>query len=149
MPTEMIEILLVEDNLNDAELSIRALKKSKMADQIHITHLKDGEEALNYFFDENDEYKAPLSMPKVVLLDLKLPKVDGIQILKKIKSNEHTKYIPIVVLTSSQEERDIVESYNLGVNSYVTKPVEFDKFMEEVTNLGLYWALLNQTSTRK
>src|SRR5438309_7145889 len=112
-----VEILLIEDNLEDAELTIRALKKSNITNNIY--HLKDGEEAINYLFPEQGLPQN--GIPKVILLDLKLPKVDGIQILKKLKSNDKTKLIPVVILTSSQEERDIVESYRLGVNSYVTK----------------------------
>ncbi len=135
-----IEILLIEDNPNDAELTLRALKKNHLANK--ILHLKDGEEAINYLFPENG--LSHNAIPKVILLDLKLPKVDGIQILKRLKSDERTKLIPVVVLTSSQEERDIVESYKLGVNSYVTKPVGFEKFINAVSNLGLYWLILNQ-----
>jgi len=142
MDTELktVEILLIEDNPNDAELTIRALKKSNLTN--NILHLKDGEEAITYLFPEIEPHRH--TAPKVILLDLKLPKVDGIQILKRLKSNEHTKVIPVVVLTSSQEERDIVESYKLGVNSYVTKPVVFEKFISAVSNLGLYWLILNQ-----
>lgn len=135
-----VDILLIEDNPNDAELTMRALKKSNITN--HILHLKDGEEAINYLFSESGiNHNA---IPKVILLDLKLPKVDGIQILKRLKSDDRTKLIPVVVLTSSQEERDIVESYKLGVNSYVTKPVEFEQFISAVSKLGLYWLLLNQ-----
>ncbi len=138
-----MEIVLVEDNPSDAELTIRALKKHKLANG--IVHLKDGEEAINYFFgNESNKHGAP----KVILLDLKLPKVNGIEILKRLKSTEHTKLIPVVVLTSSQEERDVVDSYQLGVNSYVTKPVEFEEFITAVSNLSLYWLLLNQPPIR-
>jgi two-component system response regulator len=144
MNTEIIEILLVEDNMNDAELTLRVLKKIKGGEFINVTHLKDGEEAVNYFFSGTGEYKSPAKIPKLVLLDLKLPKVDGIQILEKLKTNENTKLIPVVVFTSSKEERDIVDSYKLGVNGYVTKPVEYEEFMEAVANLELYWVLLNQ-----
>jgi two-component system response regulator len=144
MNNEIIEILLIEDNVNDAELTLRVLKKIKGGEFINITHLKDGEQAVNYFFDANGEYKCPPSIPKLVLLDLKLPKVDGIQILEKLKTNDNTKLIPVVVFTSSKEERDIVDSYKFGVNGYVTKPVEYEEFMEAVANLELYWVLLNQ-----
>jgi two-component system response regulator len=144
MNTEMIELLLIEDNMNDAELTLRVLKKIKGGEFINVTHLKDGEEAINYFFSENGEYRRPERIPKLILLDLKLPKVDGIQILEKLKINENTKIIPVVVFTSSKEERDIVDSYKLGVNGYVTKPVEYEAFMEAVANLELYWVLLNQ-----
>ncbi|MGB9716442.1 MAG: response regulator [Thermodesulfovibrionales bacterium] len=142
-----VEILLVEDNPNDAELAIRALKKHNLANKVHIA--KDGVEALDFIFgtgsyadrDVNDK-------PKVVFLDLKLPKVDGLDVLKKIKSDERTKTIPVVVLTSSTEERDIIESYQLGVNSYIVKPIDFDKFVDAVSELGLYWLLLNQPPIR-
>jgi two-component system response regulator len=145
MNNEIIEILLVEDNMNDAELTMRVLRRIKGASFINVTHLKDGEEAINYFFSDNEEYKQPAKFPKLILLDLKLPKVDGIQVLKKLKSNDHTKYIPVVIFTSSSEEKDIIESYKLGVNSYVTKPVGYEAFMEAVANLELYWVLLNQS----
>ncbi|MBV9575972.1 MAG: response regulator [Gammaproteobacteria bacterium] len=139
MEISSVEILLVEDNPEDAELTMRAFKKNNVTN--NILHLKDGEEAINYLFPENQPTNHP---PKVILLDLKLPKVDGIQILKRLKTNEQTKMIPVVILTSSQEEKDIVESYKLGVNSYVTKPVEFEKFIDAVARLGLYWLILNQ-----
>lgn len=136
-----VEIILVEDNPNDAELAIRALKKNNLSN--NIIHLKDGEEAMDYFFKQENWGRHGL--PKVILLDLKLPKVDGIEILKKLKEEHHTKLIPVVVLTSSQEDRDIVESYKLGVNSYVAKPVDFEQFITAVSSLGLYWLLLNQS----
>jgi two-component system response regulator len=142
---DTIEILLIEDNVNDAELTMRALNRSKISELIHINHLKDGEEAINYLFPIGNENAGPKVHPKVILLDLKLPKVDGIQILRELKSHDSTRNIPVVVLTSSQEERDIVDSYHLGVNSYVTKPVVYEKFMEEVANLGMYWGSLNQS----
>jgi two-component system response regulator len=134
-----VDILLVEDNPQDAEMTIRALKKHKLANSVH--HAKDGAEALAYLFGTPESNRR--RQPKVVLLDLKLPKVDGLEVLQKIKSDEATRTIPVVVLTSSKEDRDMVESYRLGVNSYITKPVEFDKFMEAVQQLGLYWLLLN------
>lgn len=136
-----VEIILIEDNPNDAELTIRALKKNKLSN--NIVHLKDGEEAITYFFERKDW--SSNGIPKVILLDLKLPKVNGIEILKRLKSEAHTKLIPVVVLTSSQEDRDVVNSYQLGVNSYVTKPVDFEQFIHAVSNLGLYWLLLNQS----
>lgn len=139
MTDQQVDILLVEDNPQDAEMTIRALKKHKLANSVH--HAKDGAEALAYLFDHPEAGRR--LQPKVVLLDLKLPKVDGLEVLKKIKSNESTRAIPVVVLTSSKEERDMVDSYRLGVNSFITKPVEFDKFMEAVQQLGLYWLLLN------
>jgi two-component system, response regulator len=134
---DFIEILLIEDNPDDAELTIRALKKRNLANR--LLHISDGEEAINYLFDpKNSNY------PKLILLDLKMPRVDGIQVLRKIKSDENKKVIPVVVLTSSKEERDIVESYNLGVNAYIVKPVQFDSFLDAVDRVGLFWLLLNQ-----
>ena len=130
------EILLVEDNLNDAELTIRALKKNNLAN--NLIHLEDGKEALDFLYDDNN---AP---PKLILLDLKMPRVDGIEVLRKLKSDEQRKVIPIVVLTSSKEERDIVESYKLGVNAYIVKPVNFEEFVRAVSELGLFWLILNQ-----
>jgi two-component system response regulator len=140
---KIIEILLVEDNPNDAELTLRALKKNKLAN--NIVHVSDGEEALDFIFARASYSERQIKdVPKVILLDLKLPKVDGLEVLKAIKSDQRTRTIPVVVLTSSQEEKDIVESYRLGVNSYITKPVDFDKFVEAVKTLGLYWLLLNK-----
>ena len=139
MTDQQVDILLVEDNPQDAEMTIRALKKHNLANSVH--HAKDGAEALAYLFGSPDT--GGRRQPKVVLLDLKLPKVDGLEVLQRIKSDESTRTIPVVVLTSSKEERDMVESYRLGVNSFITKPVEFDKFMEAVQQLGLYWLLLN------
>ena len=143
-PHQEVEILLVEDNPADAELTIRALKKRNLAN--NLVHVKDGAEALEFIF-ATDRYahRNVSNGPKVILLDLKLPKVDGMEVLHKIKSDERTKIIPVVVLTSSKEERDIVESYKLGVNSYIVKPVNFDKFLNAVSDLGLYWLLLNQS----
>ena len=139
-----VEILLVEDNMNDAELSLYALRKFKIANRIH--HARDGAEALDYIFGSESDVssKQPIQIPRLILLDLKLPKIDGQEVLRKLKSNEATRTIPIVVLTSSREERDIVESYNLGVNSYIVKPIDFEQFTEAVRDVGLYWLLLNQ-----
>lgn len=142
MAETSLEILLVEDNLNDAELSLYALKKFKIANSIY--HARDGEEALAYLFG------APLTenivqTPRLILLDLKLPKVDGLEVLRKLKSDPRTQSVPVVVLTSSREERDIVESYHLGVNSYIVKPIDFEQFTEAVRSVGLYWLLLNQS----
>jgi two-component system, response regulator len=131
-----VEVLLIEDNPDDAELTIRVLNKHHLAN--NLVHLHDGEEALNFLFSTNN------NTPKLILLDLKMPKVDGIEVLRKIKGDEHKKMIPVVILTSSKEERDIIESYQLGVNAYVVKPVEFEKFVEAVAQLGLFWLLLNQ-----
>jgi two-component system, response regulator len=131
-----VEILLIEDNPDDAELTIRALKKHKLAN--NLMHLKDGEEAINFLFAR----ESPI--PKIILLDLKMPKIDGIEVLKKLKSDPEKKIIPVVVLTSSKEEKDIVESYRLGVNAYIVKPVDFEKFVNAVREIGLFWLVLNQ-----
>jgi len=138
-----VEILLVEDNPNDAELCLRALNKNKVSNK--IVHVKDGAEAIDFIFAQGTfAHRKVENGPKVILLDLKLPKVDGLEVLKRIKSDERTKVIPVVVMTSSKEEQDIVQSYRFGVNSYVVKPVDFDKFIQAVSDLGLYWLLLNQ-----
>lgn len=141
--TNEVEILLVEDNPNDVELTLRALKKHNITNKSHV--VKDGAEALEYIFATGAYRSRDINHnPKVILLDLKLPKVDGIEVLRQIKSDERTKMIPVVVLTSSKEERDLVESYKLGANSYITKPVGFEDFVKAVSELGLYWVLLNQ-----
>lgn len=134
----IVEILLVEDNPDDAGLAIRALRKHNLAN--HLLHLHDGEEALQFLFSER-----LTPMPKVILLDLKMPKVDGIEVLRRLKSDEKKRMIPVVVLTSSKEERDIVESYKLGVNAYIVKPVDFDKFVKAISEIGFFWLLLNQS----
>ena len=138
-----VEILLVEDNPNDAELAMRALKKNKLAN--NVIRVCDGEEALDFIFARR-QYKTRerLNIPRLILLDLKLPKIDGLEVLKIIKADPVTKLIPVVVLTSSKEEKDMIESYRLGVNSYIVKPVDFDKFIDSVRDIGLYWLLLNQ-----
>ncbi len=141
--TRAVEILLVEDNPHDAELAMRALKKSRLANR--VVHVSDGEQALDFLFARgkfSDRLKT--DHPKMILLDLKLPRVDGMEVLKAVKSDPQTRAIPVVVLTSSREEKDIVESYKLGVNSYLVKPVDFDKFVEVVKDLGMYWLVLNQ-----
>jgi len=138
-----VEILLVEDNPSDSELAIRALKQSKLANLIEL--VEDGEQALDFIFARGKySTRVGIAKPKVIFLDLKLPKVDGLEVLRELKSHEESKYIPVVVLTSSKEERDIMESYKLGVNSYITKPVDFEKFIEAVKGIGFYWLLLNQ-----
>jgi len=138
-----IEILLVEDNPHDVEMTLRALKRNNITNEVHV--VKDGAEALDYLFaDEIYANRDINQSPKLVLLDLKLPKVDGLEVLRQIKSDERTKTIPVVVLTSSREEQDMIESYKLGVNSYIVKPVDFDKFLDAVGKLGLYWLLLNE-----
>ena len=138
-----VEILLVEDNPSDVQLTLRALRKHNLANQVFV--VKDGAQALDFIFAAGKYAERRIENgPKVVLLDLKLPKVNGLEVLRQIKSDERTKIIPVVVLTSSQEERDIVESYKLGVNSYIVKPVDFRKFTHSISELGLYWLLLNQ-----
>ena len=139
----VVDILLVEDNPYDAELTLRALKEVKILNNVVV--LTDGEEAINYLFGLNEYKDRDLSLhPRVIFLDLKLPKVDGLEILKKVKEDDRTKSIPIVIVTSSKEERDVVKSYKLGVNSYIVKPVDSEKFIEAVKDLGLYWLILNQ-----
>lgn len=141
--TNQVEILLVEDNPNDVELTLRALKKHHLTNKVHV--VRDGAEALEYIFATGAYASRAINHnPRVILLDLKLPKVDGLEVLRRVKSDERTKVIPVVVLTSSKEERDLVESYKLGANSYITKPVDFESFVEAVAELGLYWLLLNQ-----
>lgn len=139
-----IEILLIEDNPEEAELTIRSLRKQNLANR--LLHIDDGAEALDVIFSKGKyaDNKNPLH-PKLILLDLKLPRVDGLEILRNIKSDEETKLIPVVVLTSSKEESDIIESYRLGVNSYIVKPVNFDSFTKAVSELGLYWVIHNQS----
>jgi CheY-like chemotaxis protein len=139
MKESRIEIVLIEDNPTDAELTLLALKKSNLANNVKV--LGDGEEALDYLFTQCVPGGA---CPHLILLDLKLPKVDGLEVLQKIRSDNRTKFIPVVVLTSSNEERDRVESYRLGVNSYIVKPVEFDNFAKVVSSIGFYWVLVNR-----
>ena len=143
MKDRTVEILLVEDNPNDVELALHALKKNNIANRIEV--VRDGAEALEFIFATGAYAQRSIGNgPKVIPLDLKLPKVDGLEVLRQIKSDPRTRAIPVVVLTSSREESDIVESYNLGVNSYIVKPVDFEQFTEAVHTLGLYWLLLNQ-----
>jgi len=139
---EQVEILLVEDNETDAEMTIRALRRKNLAN--NLVWVKDGAEALDFIFRRGAYASRPDGAPKLVLLDLKMPKVDGIDVLRQIKSNEDTKALPVVMLTSSAEECDIVASYAFGVNSYVVKPVDFSNFVNEVAKAGCYWVLVNR-----
>jgi two-component system, response regulator len=136
----LVEILFIEDNPYEAELTIRNLKKHNLANK--LKHIDDGADALDFIFRNCESENQP--HPKLIILDLKLPKVDGLEILRRLKADDRTKTIPVVVLTSSKEERDIVESYKLGVNSYIVKPVNFDSFSKAVADLGLYWIVMNQ-----
>jgi two-component system, response regulator len=140
--TELVEILLVEDNPSDAELALHALKKSKVGNR--ILHVRDGEEALDFLFSRG-EYSARFAAarPTLVLLDLKLPKVTGLQVLEQVKNDPRTRAIPVILLTSSKEESDMASGYQLGVNSYIQKPVSFSEFQEVVRQLGMYWLLVN------
>jgi two-component system response regulator len=145
-PSDPVEILLVEDNPSDLELALHALRKNNLANRIEVA--RDGEEAIDFIFGKGANPNGRShERPKVILLDLKLPKVDGLEVLKRIKSDPQTRSIPVVVLTSSREECDIVRSYELGVNSYIVKPVDFQQFTEAVRQLQLYWVLLNQPAT--
>lgn len=137
-----VEILLVEDNPNDVELTLDALREHRLAN--HIQVVRDGAEALDFIFCQGSYAQRNNHNPKLILLDLKLPKVNGLEVLQRIRETPHTRKIPVVVLTSSQEERDIAASYDLGVNSYIVKPVDFEQFTEAVYHLGFYWLLLNQ-----
>ena len=143
MTKDIVEILLVEDNPNDVELTLHTLQAHNLANRVHV--VRDGAEALEFIFGtEAYQGRSVKNGPKVILLDLKLPKVDGLEVLRRIRADERTRLFPVVILTSSREERDIVESYNLGVNSYIVKPVNFEQFTEAVRQVGLYWVLLNQ-----
>lgn len=140
---EPVEILIVEDTPQDLELTLRALRKANLSNRIQVA--RDGAEAIEFIFAEGAHAGRKVEDgPKVVLLDLKLPKVDGIEVLRRMKADERTRSIPVVVLTSSREQRDVVESYRLGVNSYIVKPVNFEGFADAVKELGMYWLLLNQ-----
>jgi two-component system, response regulator len=134
-------ILLVEDNPDDEVLALRALMQNKIANRVDVAH--DGVEALTYLFGDDSREAQPL--PQVVLLDLKLPRIDGLEVLRAIRADQRTRLLPVVVLTSSSEEKDLVESYSLGANSYIIKPVDFTQFSEAVGRLGMYWLVLNQT----
>ena len=144
MNENSVEILLAEDNVSDAELTMRELRKHKLTNKLY--HAKDGEEALDFIFASGkfEGLRNVAYPPKVVLLDIQMPKVNGIEVLQKIKSDERTKHIPVVMLTSSKEDPDIQRCYQLGANSYIVKPVDFESFAEAIKNLGFYWLLLNQ-----
>lgn len=135
-------ILLVEDNADDELLTLRSLSKSKVVNEVFVA--RDGVEALEFLFGTGDDYDGPGMLPEVILLDLKLPKIDGLEVLRRIRAHERTRLVPVVVLTSSDEEPDLVESYRLGANSYVRKPVDFISFAEAIRHLELYWLVLNQ-----
>ncbi|MEO6550191.1 MAG: response regulator [Ferruginibacter sp.] len=144
MKNAEVQILLIEDNMNDAELTVRALQKHKIAN--NIIHLKDGADAIDYLFGKGSYEKRDINnQPNVILLDLKMPKVDGLEVLRIIKTNEFTKKIPVVMLTSSKENPDIQRAYALGANSYIVKPVGFEGFTKAIMELGFYWMLLNQS----
>lgn len=138
-----VEILLVEDNKHDAELAIMALKEYNLAN--NLVWVKNGKEALDFIYaKENYAGRDVNQQPQIILLDLKMPKVDGLEVLRAIRSDKRTRYVPVVVLTSSKEQKDIIESYELGVNSYIVKPVDFEQFVTCVKEIGYYWALMNQ-----
>lgn len=139
-------ILLVEDNPDDVKLTLRAFKKSNILNEVVV--VRDGEEALQWLFREGPYANRGGAEPAVVLLDLKLPKIDGLEVLRRMRADERTKLLPVVILTSSKEEQDIVNGYKLGCNSYIRKPVDFDKFVEAVQQLGLYWLVLNEPPPR-
>lgn len=140
---DYVEILLVEDNPDDADLTIRELQKHKLANK--LVWVKDGEEALDFIFGEgNYAERNSKHKPKVVFLDLKLPKIDGIEVLREIRNREETKLLPVVILSSSREDQDVISTYNLGVNSYIVKPVEFDDFSRAIREIGYYWVVTNQ-----
>ncbi len=145
-----VEILLVEDNPSDAEMTIRALKKHNLVN--NLVHVKDGEEALDFIYAKGkfqNRKKEGITNPRLIILDLKLPKIDGMEVLKIIKNDKTLKMIPIVIMTSSREDKDLIEGYRLGVNSYVVKPMEFENFAKAVADLGLYWMLLNEIPHKK
>jgi two-component system response regulator len=142
MNEQQIEVLLVEDNPDDVELTLHAFKAHKIANRIHV--VRDGVEAIEFLFGvEHTPLRGTAGTPRLILLDLKLPRLEGLEVLRQIKADPRTRTIPVVVMTSSREERDLVESYHLGVNSYIVKPVDFEQFIEAVQKIGFYWLLLN------
>ncbi|HZQ94873.1 MAG TPA: response regulator [Candidatus Sulfotelmatobacter sp.] len=143
MTSRQVEILLVEDNPDDVELTFHALRKENLANNIHVA--RDGEEALEFLFCNGTHADRTFDHPpKLILLDLKLPKVDGMEVLRRLKSDARTRTIPVVILTSSKEERDLLNGYGLGANSFIQKPVDFDQFRQTVKSVGLYWLVINQ-----
>ena len=142
--TNIVRVLLVEDNPNDIEVTLHAFKQNNFLNQVHVC--RDGEEALNYLCRRGEYVSREFdSDPQVILLDLKLPKIDGLDVLRAIKADPALRYIPVVILTASSQDKDLIDTYDLGVNSYIVKPVDFDQFMTAVRTIGFYWALLNQT----
>ena len=140
-------ILLVEDNRDDEELTLRALRKNKIGNKVHV--VRDGAEALDFVFCAGEYAQRDIrDVPQVILLDLKLPKIDGLEVLRRIRADERTRLLPVVILTSSKEEQDLIEGYKQGANSYVRKPVDFNQFVEAVRELGLYWLVLNEAPPR-
>ncbi len=137
MIDHIVDIILVEDNLDDARLTMRALKKKNLAN--NLLHMRDGVEIMEYLKENRDSH-----LPKIILLDIKMPKVDGLEVLQFIKSDEKLKAIPVVLLTSSKEQKDIIKSYQLGANAYIVKPVDFENFLEAVNEIGMFWLVLNQ-----
>lgn len=143
MSSDEVEILLVEDNPSDLEIALRALKDQNICNKVQVA--RDGEEALDFIFCRGDHADRNIDdLPRVILLDLKLPLIDGLEVLRQIRADARTRCVPVVVLTSSTEERDVVESYALGVNSYIAKPVDFDQFSAAMHTIGMYWLLLNR-----
>ena len=147
MGSDAVEILLVEDNPSDLEVSLRALKEHHLCNNVHVA--RDGEEALDFLFCQGPHAaRRPEQLPRVVLLDLKLPLIDGMEVLRQIRADARTRHVPVVVLTSSTEDRDVVDSYALGVNSYIAKPVDFDQFTKAMHTIGMYWLLLNRPPSK-
>jgi two-component system response regulator len=140
MITDALAVLLVEDNPDDEELTLRGLRRTNLTSPVDVA--RDGQEALDYLFGNHDQAAKPL--PVVVLLDLRLPRVDGFEVLKRIRAEEHTRRVPVVILTSSNEDRDLINGYDLGANSYVRKPVRFEEFATAIAQLGVYWVLINE-----